>query len=101
MSQFSKDNEKLYEDVQEILDNENNEKKQDIINIRKALKLKPLSEARLDEIVDNEDDEELYLKEMIEKLKAVKSVKAQGKKKKKKTRKGKKRKTKKTRRGRK
>jgi hypothetical protein len=103
MSRFEKDNEveELFEDVQKILDKEHNERKQQIIDMRKALKYKPLSEAQLDKILKNEDEEELNLKELIkiEKLKSGKGKKS--KKKKRKTKRKPKRKKRKTRRGRK
>ena len=101
MSQFEEDNKELYEDVKKILDKENDERKQQIIDMRKALKYEPLSEAQLDKILKNEDEEELILKELIkiEKLKSGKGKKS--KKKKRKTKRKPKRKKRKTRRGRK
>ena len=101
MSQFEKDNKELYEDVKKILDKEHNERKQQIIDMRKALNYEPLSEAQLVKILKNEDEEELILKELIkiEKLKSGKGKKS--KKKKRKTKRKPKRKGRKTRRGRK
>ena len=101
MSQFEKDNKELYEDVKKILEKEHNERKQQIIDTRKALNFEPLSEAQLDKILKNEDEEELILQELIEKEK-LKSGKGKKSKKKKRKRKRKpKRKKRKTRRVRK